>query len=634
MSISFVCIHCQKLFPYDKNIENYLEARQRAQDELNNHEKSCSLKGNKSIEDVEIAKQQALSDLKYHQKECGVEGKKKIAIYHSPNSGGNEHAPIDNSLTDDGVYLFDNEGEVYQQTQEIKRKKQELKSQITGLTSEKNSSLENLNATLQSLQDLQGQNQQLLTDKQQLFNAQEELQTKLEKLELVEKDYNLLLLKKREKELLDDGIKLHSLLEHEKEQRQLTSEQKKAKSLQAKCRKLRQQITTLQTDRDQQVQANELLIKNFTELANNNKKLLATYRQDKATHEDIQLQLTNDLNDVEQALDELRARQSDNSLTEPINTSQRSRKKFDYQDVSSFFSLEDGYQSAEDSPISFAPFSSDEESESSAELNDLRNQKQQLTREVQQAEMLKNNTLQSLRDLQEENRKLQDDLATTELQRENMEKAYDLATERLNIALNNLANKEEEITTLNQNYQNSQKENQQLAQFLANEQIQHQQTQFNLARQTSTKNQLIQQRDNICQSLYDLQAENQQFQWNIDDRIAERDSIAKERDDLAKQASGETRKVNLLQNKAASLRTQLRNAQDDLTARQAANLQAQLTIKERNIELLRNKAQYLRNDKRQLEQNLTTAQGTITTLNQQITTLTNEKNTLQTELTT
>ena len=33
-----------------------------------------------------------------------MENNKKIAIYHSPNSGGNEHAPIDNSLIDDGVY--------------------------------------------------------------------------------------------------------------------------------------------------------------------------------------------------------------------------------------------------------------------------------------------------------------------------------------------------------------------------------------------------------------------------------------------------------------------------------------------------------------------------------------------------
>jgi hypothetical protein len=63
-----------------------------------------------------------LSDLKYHQRECGLEGKKKIAIYHSPNSGGNEHAPIDNSLTDDGVYLFDNEGEVYQEQVQVPKK--------------------------------------------------------------------------------------------------------------------------------------------------------------------------------------------------------------------------------------------------------------------------------------------------------------------------------------------------------------------------------------------------------------------------------------------------------------------------------------------------------------------------------
>jgi len=57
-----------------------------------------------------------LSDLNFHQKhECGTEGKKKIAIYHSPNSGGNEHAPLDKSLTDDGIYFEDNEGEIYRE---------------------------------------------------------------------------------------------------------------------------------------------------------------------------------------------------------------------------------------------------------------------------------------------------------------------------------------------------------------------------------------------------------------------------------------------------------------------------------------------------------------------------------------
>ena len=154
-NISFVCLRCQKLFPYDKTMENYLEARQKAQNELNNHKKSCPFKESvktelqkfwdkarkskqriiktcekcwgkvlwdKSIVEAETARQQALSDLKYHQKECGLEGKKKIAVYHSPNSGGNEHTPIDNFLTDDGVYLFDNEGEVYQEQTQVTKK--------------------------------------------------------------------------------------------------------------------------------------------------------------------------------------------------------------------------------------------------------------------------------------------------------------------------------------------------------------------------------------------------------------------------------------------------------------------------------------------------------------------------------
>jgi hypothetical protein len=157
-SINFVCLHCQKSFPMDKSIENYLEARQKAQSELNTHKSSCPLKNSeqaksklqkwwegkrksktriikscekcwgkvlwdKKIKDVETARKQALSDLKYHQdKECGLEGKKKIAIYHSPNSGGNEHAPIDNSLTDDGIYNEEDEGEVYQEQGDNKDK--------------------------------------------------------------------------------------------------------------------------------------------------------------------------------------------------------------------------------------------------------------------------------------------------------------------------------------------------------------------------------------------------------------------------------------------------------------------------------------------------------------------------------
>jgi len=44
---------------------------------------------------VEDAEKQHIADLVYHEEhECGSEGTKKIAIYFSPNEGGNEHAPL------------------------------------------------------------------------------------------------------------------------------------------------------------------------------------------------------------------------------------------------------------------------------------------------------------------------------------------------------------------------------------------------------------------------------------------------------------------------------------------------------------------------------------------------------------
>jgi hypothetical protein len=43
-NISFVCIHCKALFAYDKSIESYLEARNRAKNQITNHLRSCSFK--------------------------------------------------------------------------------------------------------------------------------------------------------------------------------------------------------------------------------------------------------------------------------------------------------------------------------------------------------------------------------------------------------------------------------------------------------------------------------------------------------------------------------------------------------------------------------------------------------------
>jgi len=54
----------------------------------------------------------------YHEEhECGSEGTKKIAVYFSPNRGGNKHAPLDYAKRIDEKELTlekDNQGEVYQ----------------------------------------------------------------------------------------------------------------------------------------------------------------------------------------------------------------------------------------------------------------------------------------------------------------------------------------------------------------------------------------------------------------------------------------------------------------------------------------------------------------------------------------
>jgi len=62
----------------------------------------------------------------YHEEhECGSEGNKKIAIYFSPNQGGNEHADLtyaekikENELT----LEKDNQGEIYQGQENNKNK--------------------------------------------------------------------------------------------------------------------------------------------------------------------------------------------------------------------------------------------------------------------------------------------------------------------------------------------------------------------------------------------------------------------------------------------------------------------------------------------------------------------------------
>jgi len=152
---SFLCFHCQTSFPYDKSISSYLEARNKAKNELNNHKNSCSYNNNtnegklkaqqwwtevrnsktriiktcetcwgkvlwdKSIIGADDARVQALSDLKYHQDhECHLAPEQRtIAIYHSPNNGGNKHAPINPYLlnTDDGIYSQDKEGQTVQE---------------------------------------------------------------------------------------------------------------------------------------------------------------------------------------------------------------------------------------------------------------------------------------------------------------------------------------------------------------------------------------------------------------------------------------------------------------------------------------------------------------------------------------
>ena len=127
-----VCSGCQKAFPWDINL-TLNSARKKAKKELIAHQKVCSLMldsekakkvleenwqalsqsshihnayscrkcwgkiyWDKNIPEAVKSKSQAIADLVYHEKhECSTElTKPKIAIYFSPNKGGDEHAPI------------------------------------------------------------------------------------------------------------------------------------------------------------------------------------------------------------------------------------------------------------------------------------------------------------------------------------------------------------------------------------------------------------------------------------------------------------------------------------------------------------------------------------------------------------
>jgi hypothetical protein len=126
----FACPYCQQYINWNKSQEDYVDARQLALQILETHKQSCSLKDNPAevknkqqeqwdqirdkklannyscqkcwgkikwditIADAETAKKQALADWNKHSKEeCGTNNK-TIAIYFSPNQGGNEHAPL------------------------------------------------------------------------------------------------------------------------------------------------------------------------------------------------------------------------------------------------------------------------------------------------------------------------------------------------------------------------------------------------------------------------------------------------------------------------------------------------------------------------------------------------------------
>ncbi|CAG8486306.1 4901_t:CDS:10 [Racocetra fulgida] len=492
------------------------------------------------------------------------------------------------------------------------------------------------------------------------------------------------LLNKREQEIIDLKKQLADLTNANQEnldktndllnqqtdqQRLLTNEQKKTQSLQAKCKSLR-------VDRDQQARANELLVKNVVELTKNHKKLLTELQQEKSAHEATQTQLTNELDDTEKYLDELR--QKYQSLAEKLNsldkklTSGSYRKPHeeeeeiepegeifipsdlnkqletilnDYQQIKQEAKwleiqlqeqkevnqqlIADLNQAEVDRDSNLAKITEleeqkqqleEQEAEKEQELNELQAEKKQLETELQSATTVKNNTLQSLRDLQEENQTLQEELATTEQQRANTEAAYDVGVDQLAQTQEKLDDKTTDLNNTLRSLNELQTENQALlAQLQTQDNLTQQLGQDFAAIRNSYQN-LDQQKDNIIQSLHDLQGENQQLENSIDDRLAERDALATEK-------NREAQKVNLLQKKSLSLRTNLNQTQTNLTDSQNQvqrltndnnNLQEQLTIKSRNINLLANKTRQLRMRIQQTTQQLTTANNTITTAQTQL----------------
>jgi hypothetical protein len=140
---SLLCSYCREKFNYDKSIEDYLSAKREVERRLTTHKSSCPLKNNKSeqkkrvreewdefrekvkktnkgriyyeckkcwgkiirdinITDAELARKQNRADLKQHEKECHKSAEERmIAVYHSPNKGGNKHANINDFTYDD-----------------------------------------------------------------------------------------------------------------------------------------------------------------------------------------------------------------------------------------------------------------------------------------------------------------------------------------------------------------------------------------------------------------------------------------------------------------------------------------------------------------------------------------------------
>jgi len=149
----YICHYCPQEFAYDTNLE-FLSAKKKAESELTNHQNNCPQKNeteqvkqikqtkwketrkskegffytcqhcwgkirlDKAINDYPQAKKQGLADFAYHQKqECNKpQAEKTIAIYFSPNQGGNQHAPL--KFADEAgnpPLEKDNQDQVYQE---------------------------------------------------------------------------------------------------------------------------------------------------------------------------------------------------------------------------------------------------------------------------------------------------------------------------------------------------------------------------------------------------------------------------------------------------------------------------------------------------------------------------------------